>query len=82
MDALQENMIEIAWIDQALFNSNMYKEDLDSLDRKATIIDLANRFEAYWRHVDWDKVNNNYYEEIDSFARRELLAEFGKENAS
>ena len=79
MTCIQENMIEIAWVDYELFAKEKYREDVDSTDRKQAIVDLAYEFEDEYENVDWDESDEDYYIVICEFAVEKLLQQFGKE---
>ena len=40
-----ENLIEIAWVDQELTDKEKYEANTDSMDEKLAIIELAKQFE-------------------------------------
>lgn len=75
MTKIEENIIEIAWIDQALRDRNFYSDDVDTLDNKALIIKLAKQFEKDHKNMDWNK-KGDYYEAIYEFATEKLLYAF------
>lgn len=77
MTRIEENIIEIAWIDERLSLTGMYKEDTDSMDEKLAVIDLAYQFEREHENVEWG-MKLDYYEEIEKFATEKLLEQFGK----
>lgn len=78
MDKVTENIIEIAWIDNYLQAEGKYNEDIDSMEEKLAIIELAERFEKENADIEWGGPDNNYYDEIWKFATKELLERFGK----
>jgi len=71
MNNITENIIEISWLDQYMLHKGWYKQDIDSLDRKSKIIELAKEFEEKYNTDD------DYYGAIITFAQKELLKEFG-----
>ena len=73
----EENLIEIAWVDQELTDKGKYKDDTDSIDEKIAIIELAKQFEEENRNINWDD-RGDYYTTIREFAEKELLKQFGK----
>ena len=78
IDDLTENIIEIAWVDQYCQDKGWYREDIDSRDRKETILELAKRFLEENKDSNFD-LDGDYYGEIMTFAERELLKEYGLE---
>ena len=79
MTLYEENLIEIAWVDEYLSLNNKYEENTDSMDEKMAIIELAKKFEEENKEKDWE-LKGDYYEEIFKYAEKELLKQFGKEN--
>lgn len=79
MTKIEENIVELAWIDASLIHRNMYDDDTCSWEVKEAIIDLAYQFEKENKDVDWD-MKGDYYEAIDEFGARELLKRFGRRN--
>ena len=77
IDPIIENIIEIAWCNSDLIHNNMYADDIDSLDEKYAIIELAQQFEKENAERNWD-MKGDYYEEIYNFATKELLNRFGR----
>ena len=80
MTRAEENMVEIAWIDYELFTKEKYRDDVDSINRKLAIVDLAYEFEDEYENVDWDESDEDYYAAIEEYAKEHLLEQFGKEN--
>ena len=78
MTRTEENLIEIAWVDYYLMSHNCYRDDVDSIDRKQKIIDLAHDFEDEYEGIDWNESDEDYYEVIDEFANEKLYEEFGR----
>lgn len=78
MTRTEENIIEIAWIDNFLRSHDCYRNDIDSIDRKQKIIDLAYEFEDEYEGIDWNESDEDYYEVIDEFATEKLYEEFGR----
>ena len=81
IDPIIENIIEIAWCNSDLIHNNMYADDIDSLDEKYAIIELAQQFEKKNAERNWD-MKGDYYEEIYNFVTKELLNRFGREQSS
>lgn len=79
MTYIDENIIEIAWVDQLLQADNKYRDDIDSMDEKIEILKLAREFENKYKERDWN-MKGDYYEAIYKFAEDRLLAVFGKES--
>lgn len=77
MTKIEENIIEIAWIDHKLYEEDVYDDDVNTDFRKNEIIYLAEKFENE-NAIDWDESDRDYYEEIEAFATKYLTETFKK----
>ena len=76
MTLREENIIEIAWEHAWLLRSNAYPNpDIDSMEAKQVILQLADDFEKEHAGRRWTgDINNDYYEIISNWATKHLLA--------
>lgn len=80
MTGIEENIIEISWIDQQLESEGAYIDDdrfVNTDVRKDLILALAEKFEEENPDVDWGN-ERDYYEEIEKYATDQLLSAFGE----
>ena len=77
IDELTENIIEIAWLDQFCMDKGWYRDDVDSIDRKMSVVELAKKYYEDNKNRDYDE-DDNYLAEIMTFAEKKLLKEYGR----
>lgn len=78
MTAFLENVIEIAWIHQALLDRGVYgNAEFDSRDVRDEIVEIAKDFEEEYKGINFDESELDYYEEIDDFATERLMKFIG-----
>lgn len=74
---LEENIIEITMKYACMVMNKVINLPEDSMDAKAAIVHLAKEFEENFPPEYWDGEPLDYLEEIEKFAERRLLEEFG-----
>lgn len=79
MDKYLENVIEITQVYDALMREGKLDDDVDSLDYKVAICDYAKEFEEINKDVFFDGGERDYYIEIEEFATKKLIEDFGRE---
>ena len=85
-EALIEDVIEITWMFDGLIQSEKIKswneiceQEYGSDGIKNTIKKIAQDFEKrYPFETTWEDSNLDYIEEIEKFAKKELIKEYGK----
>lgn len=85
-EALLEDVIEITWMFDGLVKSGKIKswdeiceQEYGSDGIKATIKNIAQKFEEkYPFETTWEDSDLDYIEEIEKFAKEELIREYGK----
>lgn len=85
-EALLEDVIEITWMFDGLVQSGKIKswdeiceQEYGSDGIKATIKNIAQEFEVkYPFETTWEDSNLDYIEEIEKFAKEELIREYRK----
>lgn len=84
MTKREENIVNIAMrAAELLKDSKIERSDITGhMGLTEEIIALADRFELDHANVDFDAADRDYWIEIDEFTERELLAQFGKEQAT
>jgi len=78
---LEENIIEITLVYAGLLEKGEIAVN-DSLDAKWEICRLANQFDEFYKNVDWNESDLDYYEEVERFAKEKLLEQFPRSNSS
>lgn len=74
---LNENIIEITMKYACMVMNKVINPPEDSMDAKSTIVHLAKEFEENFPPEYWDGEPLDYLEEIEKFAEKRLLEEFG-----
>ena len=80
----EENIVNISMVAAELLKDGRIERDDISGHSGLTdvIIALAEHFEKEHAEIDWDSGDRDYWEEIDSFAEKELLERYGCERNS
>lgn len=80
MTKVIENVIEITLVYNSLMCSGEIDDDVDSLVYKQSIYEYAREFEKENKDVGFDGGERDYYIEIEEFAKKKLLGDFGIED--
>lgn len=75
-----ENLVEITLVYAELVKTHEYLSSIDSTRWKQYFTDWANEFEDQHGTIDWNSgEHGDYYEEIEKFAKKKILAVIGME---